>query len=136
MGGTHKWPVPVQVHVVKEYAKNPQISDTTVKRSVRMKFYPRNPRFLRSTRAADFRRIYDRFEKNGTYRHHQASDMPKRTPNRAVAETVESYIEENPTSSLRSAERQLNVPKTTVILSTIVIFYVKSQTKWYSFQNL
>ena len=98
MGGKHKWPVPVQVHVVKEYSKNPGISDITVKRSVRTKFYPHNPRFLRTTAARDFRKIFDRFEKHGTYVHHTsaaASGMPKRSPDEVIGEQVESYFEEN-----------------------------------------
>ena len=118
MGG-RKWPVPVQVHVVKAYSKNPQISDTIVKRSVRTKFYPQNPRWLRKTRAADFRRIFDRFEEYGTYQHYtsaEASGMPKRTPDEIVAEQVESYFKENPSHSLRTASRELKIPKSTVIL--------------------
>ena len=117
MGGKHKWPVPVQVHVVKEYSKNPGISDTTVKRSVRTKFYPHNPRFLRKTAARDFRKIFDRFEKHGTYVHHTsaaASGMPKRSPNEVIGEQVESYFEENPTHSLRTASRELEIPYSTV----------------------
>ena len=118
MGG-RKWPVPVQVHVVKAYSKNPQISDTIVKRSVRTKFYPQNPRWLRKTRAADFRRIFDRFEEYGTYQHYTsaaASGMPKRSINEVIAEQVESYFDENPTHSIRIASQEMKIPYSTVIV--------------------
>ena len=125
MARKHKWPVSVQVHVVKEYSKNPGISDTTVKRSVRTKFYPHNPRFLRTTAARDFRKIFDRFEKHGTYVHHTsaaASGMPKRSPDEVIGEQVESYFEENPTHSLRIASRELEIP-----YSTVSVLWRKSQ---------
>ena len=114
MAKPRRWNIQEENFVIKQYLKEPQPSNITVKRAFRLKFYPKNPRALSKVRPANFRRIFDRFERNGTHQFHKASGMPKRTPNQEVAENVESYIEENPTSTLREAEKQLNVPKTTV----------------------
>ena len=116
MAKKRKWSVPEENFIIKQYLKEPQPSNTTVKRAFRLKFYPKNPTKLVKTRPADFRRVYDRFLKNGTHRHHQASDMPKRKKNPAVAESVEAFIEEQPTSTLRAAAQEIKVPKSTVII--------------------
>ena len=116
-GSKYKWTVPEENFIVKQYLKVPQPTDITVKRAFRKEFYPDNPRKLKDTRPADLRRIYDRFVEKGIFRSFQASDVPKRPPNREVTEAVESYMEDNPTSTLEKAGKFLNIPTSTVIIT-------------------
>ena len=88
------------------------LGPTATKRAMRKEF--KQSRKLFKTQASNLKRIYKRFQTYGIQKHHQASDMPKRSADPVVAEKVVSFIEEAPTSSLRSAVRELNVPKTTV----------------------
>ena len=102
--GGGKWYIK-QYHLKKSHIE--------VKRALRNEFgYSRK---IKNTYAPNLYKVFQNFEKNGPYKHHQASDMPKKKANPEVREAVVSYIEENPTSSLKAAARQLTVPQTTVI---------------------
>ena len=109
--GGGKWSTAEKNFIIKQYhLKKTHIE---VKRALRNEFgYSRK---IKDTHAPHLYEVFENFEKNGPYKHHQASDMPKKKANPEVREAVVSYIEENPTSSLKAAARQLTVPQTTVI---------------------
>ena len=114
--GGGKWSTREKIFIIKQY--HLKKSHIEVKRALRNEFgYSRK---IKDTYAPNLHKVFENFEKNGPYKHHQASDMPKKKANPEVREAVVSYIEENPTSSLKAAARQLTVPQTTVILHMLI----------------
>ena len=109
--GGGKWSTREKIFIIKQY--HLKKSHIEVKRALRNEFgYSRK---IKDTYAPNLYKVFQNFEKNGPYKHHQASDMPKKKANPEVREAVVSYIEENPTSSLKDAARKLSVPQTTVL---------------------
>ena len=50
----------------------------------------------------------------GTFKNHVASNMPKKKPNNDTTEQVKTYMEANPTHSIRTATNTLEIPRSTV----------------------
>ena len=50
----------------------------------------------------------------GTFKNHLASNMPKRKPDKDTSEQVKTYMEQNPTHSIRAATNTLEIPRSTV----------------------
>ena len=51
-------------------------------------------------------------------------DMPKQVPNIETTNKVKDYFEQNPTKSVRKAQKALGIPKATVNFSAIMFHYI------------
>ena len=115
----NKWSIKEENFVIKQYQQVPKPSNTAVKRAFRKEFYPKNAAILAKTRPADFRRIFDRFQKYGVRRPNLKSEVKKRVANPSTTRIVKDFIEENPRRSIKDANQELQIPKSTVFSSKI-----------------
>ena len=113
MAPRRKWSIEQENWVVMQYQKVPQPTDIMVKREFRKKFYPKNTQKLFKTRPADFRRIFERFQKNGIQR---LNVRPKRIANPTTTQKVKDLVTENPRKSVRIGQQELQIPKSTVFI--------------------
>ena len=63
----------------------------------------------------------------GTFKNHVASNMPKRKPDKETSQQVKTYMEENPTHSIRNATDSLEIPKSTVGFYTYTAYHMPLQ---------
>ena len=111
MAPDRKWSIEQENFVVQQYLKEPRPSDKTVKRAFRLKFYPKNSRKLMDTRPADFKRIFERFQKNGIGRPLEKSVVEKRTANPSTSAIVKDMFDENPRKTIKEANQETQIPK-------------------------
>ena len=122
MAPDRKWSIEQENFVVQQYLKEPRPSDKTVKRAFRLKFYPKNSRILMKTRPADFKRIFERFEKNGISRPLEKSVVEKRIANPSTSAIVKDVFDENPRKTIKEANQETQIPKSTVFQNMHFIF--------------
>ena len=119
MAPDRKWSIEQENFVVQQYLKEPRPTDITVKRAFRKKFYPKNSKKLIKTHPSDFRRIFKRFEKNGISRPLEKSAVEKRVANPSTSEIVKDVFDENPRKTIKEANEETNIPKSTVFQITM-----------------
>ena len=104
------------------YQQVPKPSDTAVKRAFRKEFYPKNAAILAKTRAADFHRIFDRFQNFGIRRPKLKSVVKKRVANPSTSRIVKDSFVKSPRKTIKDANQELQIPKSTVFTSNILSF--------------
>ena len=118
----NKWSIKEENFVIKLYQQVPKPTDVQVKRAFRREFYPKNPSKLKKTRAADFHRIFDRFQKFGIRRPNLKSEVKKRVANPSTSRIVKDSFDKSPRKTIKDAHQELEIPKSTVFTSNILSF--------------